>query len=361
MPGPGRQYGIGIVGCGAIAPVHAQALAALPNARLVAVTDVDRDRAEAFAREFGAVCEPDLDALVARTDIDVVDVCVPSGLHAAVAVPAAEAGKHLIVEKPIDVTLAAADRLLDAAGKAGVGLTVISQRRFDPGYQELRALVDQGRLGRLVLGDAHVKWYRAQEYYDSGEWRGTWAVDGGGALMNQGVHYVDLLRWVMGPVREVTGLCVTQSHNIEVEDVALALLRFESGAVGSLEVTTSAFPGLPERIEVSGTGGTMVIETGKTRVRELVDEADEVGSHGKSVADLFAERPDVAEAGPGPARSAVIGAAAHAAQISDFLSSLDNDALPLVTGEEARASLEVVLAVYQSARRGVPVALPLSP
>src|SRR5258708_5532124 len=267
-----RHYGFGIIGCGVIAPTHASAVAALPNARLVAVADAVPEKARSFAAEHGVAWDADPGALLARPDIDVVSVCVPSGRHADIGVEAARAGKHLVMEKPLEITVEAADRLLDAAASAGVQLTVISQHRFDPGPRRLRELVDQGRLGRLILGDAVVKWYRSQGYYDSCDWRGTWAVDGGGALMNQGVHYVDLLCWIMGEVEEVTALCATQAHIIEVEDVALALLRFRSGAVGVLQATTAAYPGLPERLEVSGTGGTVIVEAGEIRVAELADQ-----------------------------------------------------------------------------------------
>ena len=224
--------GFGIVGTGVIAALHAAAIRTLPGARLAAVTDVVAGAAGAFAAARGCAAEPDLDALLARPDVDVVCVCVPSGLHAEIGIRAARAGKHLVVEKPVDVTLAAADRLIEAARTAGVALTVISQHRFDPGLIELKRLIDEGALGRLVLGEASTKWYRTQGYYDSAAWRGTWAMDGG-SLMNQGVHYVDLLRWCMGPVTEVTAVCATQAHQVEVEDTALALVRFGSGAVGT--------------------------------------------------------------------------------------------------------------------------------
>ena len=199
--GPGgstRRHGFGIAGAGVIAAMHAEAIAMLPAARLVAVTDVVPESARVFAEARGCAAEPDLSALLARADIDVVSVCVPSGLHAEVGTQAAAAGKHLVIEKPIDTTLAAADRLIGAARAAGVVVTVVSQHRFDPGLAELRILLDAGALGRLVLGEASTKWHRSQAYYDSAAWRGTWALDGG-SLMNQGIHYVDLLLWAMGP------------------------------------------------------------------------------------------------------------------------------------------------------------------
>jgi UDP-N-acetyl-2-amino-2-deoxyglucuronate dehydrogenase len=357
MVATGRQYGWGIVGCGNIAPAHANALARLPNAHLISVTDIVPEKAKTFAEDHQVAWDTDLDALLARPDIDVVSVCVPSGLHADIGVRAARAGKHLVVEKPIDVTVAAADRLLDATASAGVALTVISQHRFDPGLQRLRELVDQGRLGRIVLGEAVTKWYRSQGYYDSGDWRGTWALDGGGALMNQGVHYLDLLCWIMGPVDQVTALCATQAHTIEVEDVALALLRFRSGAVGLLQASTAVYPGFPERLEISGTGGSVIVEGGAIRSMELLDEKGDVGAFGAVVRTA---PPTTAPSTTATTTSAtdpkIIDGEPHQAQFADFIAALDSGGQPLVTGDEARMDVAVIRAVYDSAQSGLPVA-----
>lgn len=353
--GSGRTYGFGIVGCGVIGPRHAQVAGALPNARLVACTDVVPDRAKGLAESHGADFEPDLDALLARDDVDVVSVCVPSGLHAEVGVQAAAAGKHLVVEKPIDISLAAADRLIKAVEQAGVKMTVISQHRFDRGLVELRQLLDGNRLGRLVLGDARVKWYRSQAYYDSGDWRGTWALDGGGALINQGVHYTDLLRWCMGPVSEVMAITATEAHKMETEDVALAIMRFSSGAVGSLEASTAVFPGFRERLELSGTEGSAVVEDGRLVLRELASEHGQVGFYGVRVESEAEKEP----AASGASDPAAISNDSHASQIADLLAAIDEGRSPLMTGEEGRNALELVLAVYESARQGRPVSLPL--
>ena len=265
--------GFGIVGTGVIATIHADAIATLPDARLVAVTGRAAGTAQAFAAALGCLAEPDLAALLARRDVEVVCVCVPNGLHAVIGVQAARAGKHLAVEKPIDVSLDAADRLIDAARTAGVALTVISQHRFEPGLVELKRLLDDGALGRLVLGEASTKWYRTQAYYDSAVWRGTYAMDGG-SLMNQGFHYVDLLRWCLGPPAEVTAVCATQAHQIEVEDTALAIVRFASGALGTILSSTAAFPGFPQRLEITGTRGTIIVEDGRIVRRSLAADTD---------------------------------------------------------------------------------------
>jgi predicted dehydrogenase len=337
----------GIVGTGIIAAMHAAAIARIPGARLMAVTDVNAAAATACAARFGCAAEPDLDALLARDDVDVVCVCVPSGLHAQIGVRAAQAGKHLAVEKPIDVSLAAADRLIAAARTAGVALTVISQHRFDPGLIELRAMIGDGTLGRLVLGEIATKWYRTQAYYDSAGWRGTWAMDGG-SLLNQGVHYVDLLRWCLGPVAEVTAMCTTAAHQMEAEDTALALVRFASGAVGTIMSTTAAYPGFPQRLEVTGIHGTVIVEDGHIVRRGL--QGDPPGPASTASAG------DPAGAGPA-ADPVAIEVAGHVAQLTDLLEAIAGGRAPAVSGQAGRDALEIVCAVYESARTGQTVRL----
>ncbi len=341
------ERGFGIVGTGVIAAMHAAAIATLPRARLAAVTDVAGGATAAFAAARGCAAEPGLDQMLARPDVDVVCVCVPSGLHAEAGIRAAQADKHLVVEKPIDVTLAAADQLIDAARAAGVALTVISQHRFDPGLIELKRLLGDGALGRLVLAEASTKWYRTQAYYDSAAWRGTWAMDGG-SLMNQGIHYVDLLRWCMGPVTEVTAVCATQAHQVEVEDTALAIVRFGSGAVGTILSSTAAYPGFPQRLEISGTDGTVIVEDGRIVRRAFgrqAQAADPEGSAGVGAA----------------ADPAAIEVASHAAQIADLLAAIEEGRAPAVDGQAGRDALEIVRAVYESARTGAPVRLTGAP
>ncbi len=353
MDGGGRvTRGFGIAGTGVIAAIHAEAIALIPDARLVAVTDVAADAAPAFAAACGCAAEPDLGALLARGDIEVVCVCVPSGLHAAIGVQAAEAGKHLVVEKPIDVSLDAADRLIEAAQAAGVALTVMSQHRFDAGLIELKRLLGDGALGRLVLGEASTKWYRSQAYYDSAGWRGTHAMDGG-SLMNQGIHYLDLLRWCMGPPVEVIAVCSTQAHQIEVEDTALAIVRFGSGAVGTILSSTAAFPGFPQRLEITGTEGTVTVEDGQIVRRAFGAGADAETSAGSGGSDRAAPSgPAVTGSDP-----AALDVASHAAQIADLLAAVDGGREPAVNGQSAREALEIVCAVYESSRTGRPVIL----
>jgi UDP-N-acetyl-2-amino-2-deoxyglucuronate dehydrogenase len=347
--------GFGIVGTGVIAAIHADAIAllsetGLPDARLVAITDVDGGAAAAFAAARGCPAEPDLGALLARRDIEVVCVCVPSGLHAEIAIQAAKAGKHLVVEKPIDVSLEAADRLIDAARGAGVALTVISQHRFDPGLIELKRLIDDGALGRLVLAEATTKWYRTQDYYDSAAWRGTWAMDGG-SLANQGVHYVDLLRWCMGPAAEVTAVYSTQAHQIEVEDTALAIVRFASGAIGTILSSTAAFPGFPQRLEITGTLGTVTVEDGQIVRRALITDP------GPPALDTAPGASPAAAESTTESDPAALGVTSHAAQLADLLAAVDSGREPAVSGQAGRDALEIVCAVYESSRSGRAVKL----
>ena len=343
-----REYGFAIVGCGAIAPYHARSIASLPNARLRAVVDLEAARAERFAAESGATAYTDLDAMLDRPDIDVVCVCLPSGLHAEIGSRVAAAGTHVVVEKPIDVSLEAADRLIGACRREGVKLAVISQYRFLPAFQRVQQALSAGQFGRPILGGAIVPWYRSQAYYDSAGWRATWEQDGGGALMNQGVHHLDLLRWLLGPVDSVVGRCATAAHDIAVEDVALALLTFTSGALGVVQVSTAIYPGFPERLEISGTDGTAIVEADQITVWQRRAEQGETGPYGKAL------RAASMESAPEPVPPWF---AAHRAQLADLLEAIDTDRDPLVSGEEARATLQLVLAMYESARGGYPVTL----
>lgn len=355
--------GFAIVGCGVIAPFHHKAITAQPDARLVAVMDIVPEAAQKRAEEFGCEAYTDLDAMLARDDIHVVDVCVPSGAHAEIGIKAALAGKHVICEKPIDVSLDAADRLTAACKEAGVKLQVISQHRFSNAMQTLKEAVEGGKLGRLVMGNTSIFWYRAQSYYDSGGWRGTWELDGGGALMNQGVHWVDQLRWIMGPVRTVTAKMGMLAHDrIEVEDAAVAVIEFENGAIGSIIGTTDAYPGYTTRLEVVGTEGSVIIEDGKIRAWNLKSEQGEIGAYGRSREQKEAEAAKAAgeQQGSGSADPAAIGWGGHAFQVRDMMNAIREDHETANPGTEARNPLELILAVYQSALTDKEVAMPVA-
>lgn len=345
--------GFGIVGCGMIAKFHARAIADIKGAKLVGCFNRTIDKANALAAEFGGQPTDDLAEMLARPDIQIITICTPSGAHMEPAIAAAKAGKHVIVEKPLDVTLKRCDAMIDACAKAGVKLGTIFPSRFHKSSQLLKKAVDEGRFGQLTLGDAYVKWYRTQAYYDSGAWRGTWKLDGGGALMNQAIHSVDLLIWLMGPVVEVTAHTATLAHErIEVEDVATATLRFANGALGVIEATTAAFPGSLKKIELSGSQGMAVLE------EESIIKW-QFAKMNKRDQQLLEEMQNRTKTGGGAADPAAIGHQAHAELFREFIKAVKDDKNPNLDGSEGRRSVELILAIYKSAKTGKTVKLPL--
>jgi UDP-N-acetyl-2-amino-2-deoxyglucuronate dehydrogenase len=334
------EIGFAILGAGMVARYHAVAIERTPGARLVAVGRSDPARAEETARQFGVPCLADEAALLARDDVDAVCICTPSGVHAQQTIAAARAGKHVLVEKPMALTLADADAMIAACAQAGVQLGVALQRRTDPEFQRVRAAVASGDLGRLVLGSISMPYLRPQSYYDSAGWRGTWALDGGGALMNQGIHLVDLLLWLLGDAAEVRASSATLAHAIEVEDCLTATLRFAGGALGSISATTAAAPGFPHRVEVYGDHGGVQIE-GEQIVRWEGSRAQAPSAH--------SHEPVAAGAGASPTG---IGAAGHTRLLDDFVAAIREGREPLVPGREGRRSLALVLAIYAAARSG---------
>ena len=285
-------FGFGIVGCGMISTFHARAIADVQGAKLVACFDTREAAAEKFAADNDCKSYTKLDAMLADPKVDIVTIATPSGAHMEPAVAAAKAGKHVIVEKPLEITLKKCDRIIEACEKAGVQVGAIFPSRFHDSSVKLKRAIDGGRFGRLTLGDAYVKWFRTQEYYDSGAWRGTWALDGGGALMNQAIHSVDLLTWLMGPVVEIQANTATLAHErIEVEDAAVATLRFANGALGVLEATTAAYPGYLKRIEIHGSEGSAVLEEEDLKAwdfakprkedKAILDANEEAQEHGR--------------------------------------------------------------------------------
>lgn len=353
-----------LVGCGSIAPTHVRALQQLAGrADLVACSDILPDRAEALAAEFGLTVMS-FEEILSNPDIDAVTVCVPSGRHAEVGVPALLAGKHVIIEKPMEVTLEACDRLLAAQRTSGRTLAVVSQHRFDRAAQLVHEAVSEGRLGTLVLAECRVPWFRTQEYYDSGQWRGTWELDGGGALINQGIHTVDLLRWMCGPVVSVYAQARTATHQrIEVEDVVCATLTFANGAIGTVMASTSAYPGFPASLSLHGSAGGAVIHGDRLATLTLIDGPTVGGegttAHAQQVASggTRAATRAVDEASDLPADPADVWGEAHRLQLLDFVDAVVEGRDPLVDGVSGRQSLELVLAIYESARTGKVVEL----
>lgn len=342
-----------VVGCGMIGRIHIDVIAELDGGELCAVVDRNPSRAAEIATAHGAHSYTDLGQMLGREHPDVVTVCMPSGMHGEIACAAMRAGCHVIVEKPMEIRLDRIDAMLRVQEEMGVKIAVISQRRFDPAILQVRSLLQVGSLGRVVMGNAHLLWWRTQSYYDSGRWRGTWALDGGGALMNQGVHSVDQLLWLMGPVRTVSALTDTLAHHIETEDTAVAALRFDSGALGTLIATTSAYPGVTARLEILGDRGSAVIEN--EEISFLRTEADEKEQKMHAAPGLVRKQESGASARNNPA---ALDVSAHSAQYADMIAAVREDRDPVVDGHAARAPVELILAVYESARTGLPVTLP---
>ncbi len=331
----------GIVGAGMIAGYHAEAIGLTDGAKLVAVCRSDRGNCAQAEERFGVPCEPSYDALLARSDIDAISICSPSGLHAAQAIAAARAGKHVLVEKPMALNLADADAMIEACREAGVWLAVALQRRTTPMFQAVREAIVAGELGKLVLGTVNVPYQRTAAYYESADWRGTWGMDGGGALMNQGIHLVDLLVWFMGDPVDVRAHGTTLVHQIEVEDCVTASLRFANGALGTIVATTAAAPGFPHRVEIYGDRGGVQIE-GERVVRW------DVVTGGASPRIVPTAPSGAAEAAGAGASPSGIGVEGHAKIMHDFVGAIREHRAPVIDGAEGRRSLALVRAIYQA-------------
>jgi predicted dehydrogenase len=336
---------VGILGAGNISQTHTRAALAIPGVHVSAVLGTTREKAARLADTAGATPYEDLERFLSHKPLDLVAIGTPSGLHAEQAIAAVKRGLHVLVEKPVDITTARVDALIAAADRAGVKVGVFFQDRLKPDLVRLKGLVDSGTLGDPVLVSGRVKWYRPPEYYADSRWRGTWALDGGGALMNQAVHTVDVLQWLMGPVVRVSARTAARVHRIEVEDTAVAVLEFESGALGTFEATTSVYPGYPRRVEVTGSNGTAIVE-GDTLV-----SVDLRGSGDPSAAKVAP--PTIASSSP-----VVADASAHQRILEDFLDAIQSNRDPICDARDGRKSVAIVEGIYASAKdRGAPYVL----
>lgn len=354
----------GIIGCGSIAPTHVAALQRIAGVEVVAVADVVAERAAKLADKFGvSKVYASHTELIADGAVDVVVGCTPSGMHVDHAIEAMQAGKHAIVEKPMDVSLQKCDQMIELASKSKLKFSVISQHRWDRASRFVRSAIDEGKLGDIVLATASIKWWRTQNYYDSGDWRGTFEMDGGGCLMNQGVHTIDLLQWLAGEVTHIFAHTRTSAHDrIEVEDIAAATLRFKSGAVGTIVASTAAYPGFPARIDLYGTEGSAIIEGDKLHTLALKSgesfDHQRASAHALSVArGGTASVKDEAAAREENEEEGEVWGDAHRAQLEDFVSAIRDDRDPLITAEGGKAPLKIVLGVYESARQGKEIAV----
>jgi UDP-N-acetyl-2-amino-2-deoxyglucuronate dehydrogenase len=331
-------FHVGLIGGGNISETHARAARALSGVEIAAVYGTNSEKVGRLCREYGGTPFEDFSAFLTHRPMDLVIIGSPSGLHATQGIAAANEGLHVLTEKPIDVSTSRADELIAATDRAAVKLGVIFQDRMKPHIRQLKAWIDRRVLGKPLLVDARVKWYRPPEYYATSRWRGTLVLDGGGALINQGIHTIDLLIWLLGDVSRVQAQTATELHAIEAEDTATAILGFASGALGLFHATTAAYPGYPRRVEISGTEGTLILEHDQiiaVDLRKAPEESARIAPRDENQS----------------ASSAVVSDfRGHQAVIEDFLSAIRKNSRPACDGREGRRSLALVEAIYRAAR-----------
>jgi UDP-N-acetyl-2-amino-2-deoxyglucuronate dehydrogenase len=333
------KVSVGLIGGGNISDTHARAAIAIPGVEVAAVYGVNPEKVSRLCREYGGTPYQDFNSFLAHRPMEMVIIGSPSGLHAQQGIAAAAQGLHVLVEKPIDISAERAGALIAACENAGVKLGVIFQDRFKPEIRRLKQLIRDGVLGRLLLVDARVKWYRPPEYYRHSRWRGTWPLDGGGALMNQGVHTVDLLLWLLGDVVEVQARTATMLHSIETEDTALALLEFSSGALATLQATTAAYPGYSRRLEITGSEGTVVLENDRIIAADLR----------RPCPSLLSGQPD--DQGPSASSPVVNDVRGHQSAIEDFIRAVEKDETPACDGRAAQRSVALIERIYQASQQ----------
>jgi predicted dehydrogenase len=331
-----EPIGYAVVGAGLVGPTHARFAAIARGAKLRVVCDLREDRGRPLADELGAEWLGDYRALMRRDDVQIVSICLPTALHLDVARAAAEAGKHVVVEKPIELTVERAEQLIDVCRRHNVRLAAIFNRRFVFGTRRAHQAVTRGELGRMLVADMVFKSWRTAEYYRDSGWRGTWGLEGGAALINQGVHGVDLMTWIAGPIRRVQGYARHLRHRIEGDDTTIAVCEYESGALGVIECTTSVFPRQTDRIELHGERGSILLDD--YRIKEWQIEGVDQGA---PTAEELAQ--------PGADEGTRVG---HFVQIQDMVDAVRAGRQPLVRGEDALHSLAVIQAIYEAERTG---------
>ena len=331
------RFHVGLVGGGNITETHARAVQAIPEAELVAVYGVNSNKVARIAEQFGGKAYSDYQEFLAHRPMEVVAIGSPSGLHADHGIAAARRGIHVLTEKPLEINSSRADAFIAEAGRAGVKLGVMFQDRVKPGIQQLRRLIDSGSVGKILYADARVKWYRPPEYYSGSQWRGTLALDGGGALINQAVHTVDLLLYLLGDVMRVQARTGTRFHRIEAEDTALAILEFHSGVLGTLQATTAAYPGYPRRVEITGSEGTVILEHDRIIAADLRNPPSKFVLGSESDRNLSASSATVSDF------------RGHQALFEDFFHAIEYNSEPVCSGREGRRSVALMDAIYRAA------------
>jgi UDP-N-acetyl-2-amino-2-deoxyglucuronate dehydrogenase len=330
---------IGLIGSGNITQTHARAARAIPNVKIAAIFGTNPQTVASLAAEHQAKPYHDFAAFLAHHPMDLVILGTPSGLHARQGIAAAQHGLHVLTEKPLDISTKNADALIATADKADVKLAVIFQDRLKPNIQRLKRWLDRDLLGKILLVDARVKWYRPPDYYSDSKWRGTFALDGGGALINQAIHTVDLLLFFLGDVTRVQARTATVLHKIEAEDTALATVELASGAIGTLLATTAAYPGYPRRIEITGTEGTVILEQDRIITADFRNPPDDLAAI------------SIGDSNQSASSAVVTDFSGHQAILEDFLHAIANNTQPICNGREGRRSLALVEKIYSVARQ----------
>jgi predicted dehydrogenase len=336
---------IGIIGTGSITGKHVQAIAEIEGAKLAALYNPHPESAAIAKAQFGLPVFTDLNEFLNFPNLETVCVCTPSGMHLEPGLAAAKAGKHLMIEKPIEINLRRTDELIAACAESGVKLAVIFQNRFTEDYQKLKKAVTDGVFGRLLMGNAYVNWFRDSAYYSTSNWKGTLKADGGGALINQGIHTIDLLLDLMGEVKSVFGQVQTTLYPIEGEDLGAAIVNFKNGALGNITSATALYPGYSERIEIFGTEGSAILEAGKLTQWNVKGSFESV-------------KPTENAGGSGASDPTAIGHQLHLAQWKLFIKAIKEDLTPVVDGKTARKSVELIRAIYFSSKEGKLVEFP---
>ena len=344
--------GFGIIGLGTIAKTHADAIESLHDCQFVAGFNKSIDKANAFCSSYeNAKGYDDIDKFLKDPSLDIVTIATPSGSHLEYALKALKAKKHIIVEKPLEITSERCDLIIQCARENNVTAAGIFQSRFFSAPQLVKKAIDNGKFGKLSICDAQVKWFRSQEYYDSAQWRGTWALDGGGALMNQGIHAIDLLLWLCGPVDEVSAYTALRSHtNIEVEDTAVAILKFKNGALGVIEGTTSSYPGFLKKIDICGSLGSASIEEENLVKYQFSNETEEDKND-------FEKLNNIAYSEGGAGSPKVSSFDSHAKVFEDVVNAINENREPLISATDAKKAVTLIEAIYKSARESRPVKL----
>lgn len=340
-----KNWKFGIVGAGMIADFHAKAIQNIPNATLIGICGSNQAKVRALAQKYNCIAFSDYQDMLGSDDIEIVTIATPSGAHMDPAIASAQRGKHVICEKPLEISLERIDRMIEAHAKAGTSLGGIFNYRFDDAIQPLKNAVQSGRFGTITCASVFVPWWRNDAYYKS-SWRGTHQLDGGGALMNQSIHMVDLLQHLMGPIESLQAYIATLGHSIEVEDTATAILQFHNKALGMIYGTTSSFPGQYRRIEITGTKGTAILEENTFKVWQFVDQTE--------ADNTFLSQSNKTQSGGGVSDPSAISSQLHTRNIASFIESIEAGRPFEIDGKEARKAVEIVLAIYQAAKERRP-------